>query len=122
MKTAGRTRAIEVNANRDVRHESPAAVKGSPYFEDGTHQSASQHISSRPSKTFDTSRCGSHKTNPRPIMSIAALLKALLAVGVDCLFIMFEDEPPDAEVGVATALESVLLPLRCELASGPAVD
>ena len=52
MKTAGRTRAIEVKANRDVRHESPAAVNGKPYFEDGTHQSASQHISSRPSKTW----------------------------------------------------------------------
>ena len=52
MKTAGRTRAIEVNASREVRHESPAAVKGKPYFEDGTHQSASQHISSKPSKTW----------------------------------------------------------------------
>ena len=50
MKTAGRTLAIEVSANLEVRHESPAAVKGRPYFEDGTHQSASQHISSRPGK------------------------------------------------------------------------
>ena len=54
------------------------------------------------------------------MMSIAALLKALLAVGVDCLFIMFADEPPEPDVGVATAEESALLPLRCELASGPA--
>ena len=51
MNTAGRTRAIEVSASLLVRHESPAAVKGRPYFEDGTHQSASQHISSSPSKT-----------------------------------------------------------------------
>ena len=86
MNTAGRARAIEVRANRDVRHKSPAEVKGRPYFVDGTHQSASQHISSRPNKTFETSKCGSHKTNPRPIMSMAALLKALfLAVGADDL-------------------------------------
>ena len=66
-KTAGLTLATWANACRDVRHASPPAVSGKPYFELGTHQSASEHISSRPSKTLDTSRCGSHSTKPRPI-------------------------------------------------------
>ena len=51
-------------------------------------------------------------------MSMAALLKALLAVGVDRK--LFEFEPPEAEVGVATVLESALLWwLRTELVSIP---
>ena len=52
------------------------------------------------------------------MMSMAALLKALLAVGVDRK--LFEFEPPEAEVGVATALESALFWwLRTELVSIP---
>ncbi len=47
-------------------------------------------------RTFDTSKCGSQRTKPRPMMSMAALLKALLAVGVDRK--LFEFEPPEAEV------------------------
>ena len=72
-----------------------------------------------PFLTFDTSKCGSQRTNPRPIMSMAALLKALLAVGVDRKWFTFE---PETEVGVATALESVLLLLRWELVSTPEVE
>ena len=54
-------------------------------------------------------------------MSMAALLKALLAVGVDRK--LFEFEPPEAEVGVATALESALLWwLRTELVSIPKLE
>ena len=52
------------------------------------------------------------------MISMAARLKALLAVGVDRK--LFEFEPPEAEVGVATALESALLWwLRTELVSIP---
>ena len=41
------------------------------------------------------------------MMSMAALLRALLAVGVDLM--MEADEPPDVDpVGVATALKSVI--------------
>ena len=52
--------------------------------------------------TFETSKCGSHKTKPRPIMSMAALRRADLAVGVVL-------RTTEAEVGVATELESALL-------------
>ena len=55
------------------------------------------------------------------MMSMAALLKALLAVGVDRK--LFEFEPPEAEVGVATALESALFWwLRTELVSIPKLE
>jgi hypothetical protein len=70
MNTAGLTRAILDRANLDVRQESPAAVNGSPYFELGTHQSASQHNSNKPRSTLETSRWGSHMTKPLPIRSI----------------------------------------------------
>ena len=76
------------------------------------------NIHPKNNRTFDTSKCGSHRTKPRPMMSMAALLKALLAVGVDRK--LFEFEPPEAEVGVATALESALFWwLRTELDSIP---
>ena len=41
-------------------------VRGSAYFWLGTHLSASLAMSRRPSSTLETSRWGSHSTNPRP--------------------------------------------------------
>ena len=52
-------------------------VNGNPYFWLGTHIAASLLISSKPSRTLETSRCGSHSVNPRPIRSIAALLSGV---------------------------------------------
>ena len=104
MNTAGLSLAMEVKAQREVRQLSPAAVKGRPYLEDGTHQSASQHISSSPKSTLDTSRCGSQRTKPRPIRSMAALRKAVLAVGV-----FFSMVVEAVEVGVLTDVELALL-------------
>ena len=41
-------------------------VRGRAYFWLGTHLSASLAMSSSPSNTLETSKCGSHRTKPRP--------------------------------------------------------
>ena len=52
-------------------------VRGRPYFWLGTHIAASLLMSRSPSKTLETSRWGSHKVNPLPMRSIAALLRGV---------------------------------------------
>lgn len=104
MKAGGRAVAMRDNECLAVLHESAAGNNGSPYdmlkkmtenfyyFQSylgfkrnimkcvthiGTSLSESQHISNRPNKILDTSMYGSQTVNPRPIKSIAALLKGV---------------------------------------------